>query len=158
MDKSGAERRIDSAARLIAAPAETIYRVLVDGSAWERWLPPAGMIGRVEIFEPRVGGRYRMVLTYRGDHEKRGKTAEDTDIVEGRFIEFVRDEKVVHAVTFESEDPAFAGDMRMTWSLSPAPAGPKVTITCENVPVGISQADHDVGLRSTLANLATFME
>ena len=46
----------------------------------------------------------------------------------------------------------------MTWSLSPAPAGTEVTITCENVPVGISKADHDVGLRSTLANLATFIE
>ncbi len=158
MGKSDAERRIDSAARLIAAPAETIYRAFVDGSAWERWLPPAGMIGRVEIFEPRVGGRYRMVLTYRGDHQNRGKTAENMDIVEGRFIEFAHDEKAVHAVTFESEDPAFAGDRRMTWSLSPAPAGTELTITCENVPFGISKADHDVGLRSTLANLATFME
>ena len=114
--------------------------------------------GQIYEFDARPGGTYRMALTYRGDHENRGKTAENMDIVEGRFIEFAHDEKAVHAVTFESEDPAFAGDRRMTWSLSPAPAGTELTITCENVPFGISKADHDVGLRSTLANLATFME
>ncbi len=33
-----------------------------------------------------------------------------------------------------------------------------VTVTAENVPNGISRADHDAGLRSSLDNLAGFVE
>lgn len=36
--------------------------------------------------------------------------------------------------------------------------GTKVTITCENVPEGIRQEDHDAGLQSTLKNLVIFVE
>ncbi|MET3549076.1 hypothetical protein ABID47_005708 [Paenibacillus favisporus] len=34
----------------------------------------------------------------------------------------------------------------------------EVTIVCENVPAGIRKEDHDVGLRSTLENLALYTE
>lgn len=157
-DLSG-ERRTDTATRVIAALPQAIYRAFLDPEAWVKWLPPVGMAGRIDAFEPRPGGAYRMVLTYRGgDRSPRGKTSEDTDVVEGRFLELVPDELVVHLVTFESDDVAFAGEMRMTWRLSPVPAGTKVTIMCENVPAGIKQEDHDAGLRSTLENLAAFVE
>lgn len=100
-----------------------------------------------------------MALTYsKGDQSTRGKTSEDTDVVEGRFLELVPDEQVVHLVMFESDDPVFAGEMKMRWSLSPVSGGTKVTITCENVPEGIRQEDHDAGLQSTLKNLAIFVE
>lgn len=158
MSKTSTGRRTDSASRVIAASPHTIYCAFVDGRSWERWLPPEGMSGHIDTFEPRPGGRYRMALTYRDDHENRGKTSDDADVVEGWFVEFVPDEKVVHAVTFQSDDPAYAGEMRMTWSLSPAAGGTDVSIIAENVPIGISKADHDVGLRSTLENLARFVE
>ncbi|MFX7816355.1 hypothetical protein ABTK28_20610 [Acinetobacter baumannii] len=48
--------------------------------------------------------------------------------------------------------------MQMTWSLSPVAGGTDVSIIAENVPIGLSKADHDVGLRSTLENLARFVE
>ena len=54
-------------------------------------------------------------------------------------------------VEFESEDPAFAGAMTVTTTLDAQPDGTKVTILCENVPSGISQADHEAGIASTLA-------
>jgi hypothetical protein len=47
--------------------------------------------------------------------------------------------------------------MIMTWSFEAAGAGTRVTITAENVPPGISQADHDAGLRSSLENLARYL-
>jgi hypothetical protein len=64
----------------------------------------------------------------------------------------------VISLSFQSDDPAFAGEMRMTWSLSPAVGGTEVWIIAENVPPGISKESHDVGLRSTLENLARFVE
>jgi uncharacterized protein YndB with AHSA1/START domain len=149
--------RIDSATRFIAARADVIYRAFVDPAAWPHWLPPDNMTGQIQEFDARPGGSYRMALTYRGDHPNVGKTSDDTDVVEGRFTELVANDRVVQVVTFQSDDPAFAGEMRMTWSLTPVVGGTDVSIVAENVPVGISKADHDAGMRSTLDKLARFV-
>lgn len=159
MASASGGRRTDSATRMIAASPQTIYRAFLDPEAWAKWLPPEGMTGHIYEFEPRPGGAYRMALIYnKEDRSTRGKTSDDADVVEGRFLELVPDEQIVHLVTFESDDPAFAGEMKMRWSLSPIVGGTKVTITCENVPDGIRQEDHDAGLQSTLKNLANFVE
>jgi len=152
-------RRTDSASRVIHASPQAIYRALVDPETLLTWLPPAGMRGQLYVFEPRVGGRYRMSLTYLdpGDSTP-GKTSRHEDVVQGQFFELVPGERVVQQVEFESGDPAFAGAMRMTWSLAPVPEGTKITVLCEDVPDGIRKEDHDAGLRSTLSNLAALFE
>lgn len=152
-------RRTDTASRVIAAELAVIYRAFLDPEALVEWLPPEGMTGHIYTFEPREGGTYKMALTYNADQgTMRGKTSEDTDVVEGRFLELVPNERIVQMVQFESDDPAFAGEMKMTWDLAPVSGGTRVTITCENVPVGIRKEDHDTGLRASLDNLAAFVE
>ena len=152
-------KRKDVASRVIKAVPAVIYRAFVDPEAVVSWLPPEGMKGHLHAFEPRPGGAYRMALTYdEANHLAPGKSSEHSDIVEGRFLELVPDERVVQQFEFESEDPAFAGVMTMTWKLAAVPGGTEVTITCENVPEGIRKEDHDAGLRSTLENLAAFTE
>lgn len=152
-------KRTDTASRVIRASAATIYRAFLDPDAWVRWLPPDGMRARIIEFEPREGGSYGMALTHGGtDPSARGKTTDDTDVVRGRFLKLDPGARIVQAVTFESDDPAFAGEMRMTWSLLPVAGGTEVTITCEDVPAGIPQEDHDAGLRSTLGSLARLAE
>jgi uncharacterized protein YndB with AHSA1/START domain len=152
-------KRTDFASRVIRASPRTIYQAFVNPQALISWLPPKGMTGEIHSFDPRAGGAYRMTLSYKGsDHATVGKTTEHSDTVEGQFVELVPDERIVQRVAFESDDPAFAGAMTMTWALKPVPGGTEVTIICENVPDGISQEDHDAGLRSTLENLAAFTE
>ncbi len=121
------------------------------------WLPPRGMAGRIEAFEARVGGTYRMTLTHEAA-DPAGKSSGHTDIVQGRFVELVEFRKVVQAVEFPSEDPAFAGIMTITWSLAPVPIGTRVTIACENVPAGIGAQDHAAGMASSLENLAHLLD
>jgi uncharacterized protein YndB with AHSA1/START domain len=150
-------KRVDSASRVIRASPETLYRALLDPTSLISWLPPRGMKADIERFEPREGGSYRMVLTYEGA-EHRGKSSEHSDVVEGRFVELVPNVRVVQRAEFESDDPAFAGPMTMTWSLTPVAAGTEVAVSCENVPDGISREDHAAGLESSLANLAAFVE
>ncbi|MBB3131452.1 uncharacterized protein YndB with AHSA1/START domain [Paenibacillus rhizosphaerae] len=117
------------------------------------------MKGRIFEFNPVAGGTYRMALTYlENDRTTQGKTSEDTDVVQGTFLELVPDERIVQAVVFGSDDPDFAGEMKMTWTLVADPKGTVSTIVCENVPPGIRKEDHDVGLRSTLENLALYTE
>jgi uncharacterized protein YndB with AHSA1/START domain len=151
------KKRTDSASRIIAAPPQSIYRAFIDPDALTSWLPPQGMTGHMDAFDVRSGGYYRMTLTYQ-DAGHDGKTSENSDAVEGKFVELVPNEKVVQEVEFQSDDAAFAGTMTMTWSIAAVPGGSEVTILCENVPEGIHREDHDAGLKSSLDNLAAFTE
>ena len=151
--------RTDSASIVIRATPRSIYRAFTDSDAWVQWLPPSGMTGRIDAFDLREGGAYRMTLVYlEADRSAPGKTSDDTDVVQGTFVKLVPDERVVQRIEFESDDPAYAGVMTMTWLLEEVPEGTKASIVCENVPEGIRQEDHDAGLRSTLSNLAVFVE
>lgn len=134
------------------------YAALVDPGALVAWLPPEGMSGRFTRFDARPGGSYRLVLTYADSSQSPGKTTADADVVEARFIEFVPGERVVQAIDFVSEDPAFAGTMTMTWSVAPSGAGSRVDISAADVPPGIAAEDHAAGLASSLANLAAYLE
>lgn len=100
-----------------------------------------------------------MVLTYEQPSDTpHGKTTENSDSVEGRFAELIPDRLIAQVVEFESDDPAFAGEMKITWTFTAAPGGTEVAVRCENVPPGISKEDHAAGLASSLDNLAAYCE
>ena len=120
------------------------------------WLPPAGMTGRFERFDLRPGGSYRLVLTY-DDPSAGGKTEGSSDVVEVRIVDLVADDRVVQAVDFVSDDPRFTGTMTMTWSVRTVDGGTEVEITADDVPDGISAADHAAGMSSSLDNLARYL-
>ena len=147
-----------SAARTILASPRAIYRAFLDSETIASWRPPAGMTAKIFRFDPRPGGGYRMAFVYDGAEVSQGKSSANADIFEGRFVELIPDEKIVEAVTFETEDPAFGGTMTITTRLTPVRDGTKVTFTAENVPAGISEADHKAGMESTLKNLANLLE
>jgi uncharacterized protein YndB with AHSA1/START domain len=150
--------RTDRGSRVIAASPERVWAALVDPGALLAWLPPGGMTGRFERFDARPGGSYRMVLTYSDASGAPGKATADSDIVEARFIEIVPGERVVQAVDFVSDDPAYAGTMTMTWQVTPVEAGIRVDIIAEDVPDGISADDHAAGLASSLTKLAAYLQ
>lgn len=153
------DTRIDSASRVIRASRRTIYAAFLSAEALIAWRRPASMTGKVFAFDPRVGGGYRMSLTYGElDHALPGKTAAHEDVFRGWFVELVPDEKVVELIEFESGDPAFGGAMKMTTTMVDVSGGTRVAILCEDVPEGIGQEDHLAGLTAALENLAAFTE
>lgn len=143
---------------MVAAPVAQVYAALIDPDALQAWLPPDGMTASFERFDARPGGSYRMVLTYSDASLAAGKTTADSDVVEARFLDIVPEERVVQAVDFISDDPAFSGTMTMTWEVSGVDGGTQVAVRAENVPDGISADDHAAGLGSSLANLAAYLE
>jgi uncharacterized protein YndB with AHSA1/START domain len=150
--------RTDTASLVIAAQPAAIYRAFADPDALMAWLPPGNMTGRVLEYDFRERGRYRIELTY-GEAARpgAGKTTERTDISSGRFLSLMPGKRIVQSVEFESADASFAGEMVMTWTFDSLGEGTRVTITAENVPPGVSKADHDAGLRSSLENLARYL-
>jgi uncharacterized protein YndB with AHSA1/START domain len=154
----GAVPRTDKASRVIAAPPDRVYAALVDPDALAAWLPPAGMSGRFERFDARPGGSYRLVLTYEDASSTPGKATADSDITEARFVELVPGVRVVQAVNFVSDDPAYAGTMTMAWEVTATDGGTRVDFRADDVPAGISPEDHAAGLASSLANLAAHVE
>jgi len=99
-----------------------------------------------------------VVLTYADPSTAQGKSSAEADVVEVRYLDIVPNERVVQAVDFVSDDPAFAGTMTMTWAVHPVDDRTRVDITAEAVPDGISAADHAAGLSASLENLARYLE
>ena len=150
--------RVDTAERLVTAGPERAFAALVDPDALAAWLPPDGMTGRIEHFDLRPGGSYRMVLTYTDAAGAPGKSSAAEDVAEARFLEITPGVRVVQAIDFISDDPAYAEPMMMTWQVDPAAAGSLITIRAEQVPDPITPADHLAGMTASLANLARYLE
>ncbi len=151
--------RSTEVSKIIHASREAIYRAFLEADAVAEWLPPDTMKGKVLTFEPRMGGIFRIALTYQNDEDaRRGKSSDDTDIAEGRFAEMVPNEKVVWVSEFDSPDPAFAGEMTITWLLRDADGGTEVTALCENIPSGVRLEDNELGSKQSLNHLAAYVE
>lgn len=143
--------------RRIRASRESVYRALLDADAVAAWRAPEGMTATVHSFDARIGGSLRVSLTYESPHGE-GKTADQTDTYRGRFVELVPNERVVEEVEFETSDPAFAGSMRMTTTLSDSDGDTAVVILHEGIPSGVSAQDNVIGTEMALSKLAALVE
>lgn len=143
--------------RRIRASRAAVYRALVDGEAVARWRVPDDMRAVVHEFEPRVGGRFRVSLTY-DDPGRPGKTAGHTDTYGGRFAELVSDTRVVEVIEFETTDPRMQGQMTVTTTLADADGETEVTIEHHGLPPGVAPADNEAGTRMALEKLAGLVE
>jgi uncharacterized protein YndB with AHSA1/START domain len=91
------------------------------------------------------------------DKTSRGKSAEKEDRYSARFVELTPT-RIVQAITFDSDDPAFAGEMIMEVTFEPEVGGTTVTILFKNIPPGIRPEDNETGAELTLEKLARYVE
>lgn len=143
--------------RHIRAPRSRVYAALLDADAVRQWMVPDGMTSQVHAFAPRLGGEFRITLTYDAPAGT-GKTTAQSDTFHGRFAELVPDRRIVQAVEFESDDPAMAGEMKITYSLADAGDGTDLTGTHEHLPAGLSPAENELGWRMSMDKLAALLE
>ena len=145
--------------KVIAESPERVYRAFVDRGDLLAWLPPGEMTGEFHTFDPQVGGGYEMSLYYPPDEETfRGKSAEREDRVKVRFAELDPPRRIVEAITFDSPDPAFAGEMTLTAWFDAVPGGTQVTLLFENLPPGLRPEDNEAGAEMSLEQLASYLE
>ncbi len=134
-----------------------MYAALVDADAVAKWKVPDGMTCEVHAFDARESGIVRISLTYETSSDA-GKSTAHTDTYRGRFVELVPNERVVEIDEFETADPAFRGEMKITISLVDADGGTDVLGVHEGLPAGVSVSDNEAGWRSSLARLAVLVE
>ncbi|HKS74325.1 MAG TPA: SRPBCC domain-containing protein [Terriglobales bacterium] len=157
--KSERPARTTRVSRRIRATPEKIYQTFLDPNALSAWRVPDNMTGRMDSFDPREGGSYRMTLTYiERKTSPRGKSSDTTDTFQGTFLHLVLNEKVVEEIRFESPDPQFAGEMRMTTTMVRIGTETEVTILCENLPPGIRLEQNALGCNMALNKLARLVE
>jgi uncharacterized protein YndB with AHSA1/START domain len=153
------QRASTQVSSIIKAPRRSVYEACIDPNAVVLWRVPGNMTGQVHVFDAREGGMFRMSLVYQDPNRSPGgKTSQDRDTFHGLFVELVPYEKIVEAIVFESSDPQFAGEMKITTRLTDTDDGTEITILCEGIPVGIRAEDNEAGSRSSLQNLAALME
>jgi uncharacterized protein YndB with AHSA1/START domain len=143
--------------RHIRASREEVYRALLDSEAVRQWMVPDHMSSRIHWFDAHEGGTFRITLTYDTPTET-GKTTPQSDTFQGRFVELVPDERVVQVVEFESDDPAMAGEMTITYTLTGDDGGTDLVGVHENLPRGLSPAANEEGWRMSIDKLAALVE
>ena len=143
--------------RHIRAPRRDVYRALLDPESVQQWMVPDQMTSRIHQFEAREGGTFRISLTY-DIPTRAGKTTGHTDTFHGRFIRLEPDAEVVQSVEFESDDPAMAGEMTITYTLADADGGTELSGLHENLPAGVPPADNELGWRMSIDKLARLVE
>ena len=145
--------------KCIKAPPEALYRAFTDPAALAAWRVPGDMTAEVHRFDCRVGGGYQMSLYYPASEPTlRGKTSGREDRYTARFVELTPPTRIIEAITFDSADPAFSGEMIMEVSLEAEEGGTTVSIVFKNLPPGIRPEDNQAGTRSALEKLARYVE
>ncbi|MRH90025.1 hypothetical protein GFY24_21720 [Nocardia sp. SYP-A9097] len=141
----------------VSAPRPNVFRALLDARSVRTWMVPDGMTSRIHEFDPRIGGRFRISLSY-DIPTAAGKTSAHTDTFHGHFVRIVPDTEVVQSVEFETENPELRGEMTITYSLSSEHGGTRVIAQHDNLPPGLSPEDNELGFRMSLARLADLAE
>ena len=141
----------------INAPRAAVYRALLDSRAVARWKVPDGMTCHVHTFDAREGGSIHISLTYDGPTGI-GKTSAHTDTYHGRFLKLIPDEHITEVDEFETDDPAFQGEMTITITLADENGGTALIAVHDGLPRGVSPADNQAGWQMALAKLAALVE
>ena len=134
--------------RVLRAPAERIYRAMLDPDAMSKWLPPYGFTGKVHSIEPTVGGTYRMSFT--------NFSTGSSHSFGGRYLELVPNEKLRYTDAFD--DPNLPGQMITTVTLKPVLTGTDVDIVQEGIPEAIPVEMCYLGWQESLLQLAALAE
>jgi uncharacterized protein YndB with AHSA1/START domain len=131
--------------RRLKAPPAKVFAAWTDPEKMKRWMGPGEIkAARAEV-DPRVGGRYRIVM-----HAPNG---EEYD-VGGVYREVVANEKLVFTWAWKS---APEQESLVTLSLKPDGDGTLLTLTHERFPDEESRDNHKGGWTSSLDKLEKFV-
>lgn len=136
----------------LSSDRKPVYEVLLDPEKVASWRVPEEMTCSVYEFQPWVGGKIRISLTYL-DETQRGKTKEHTDTYHGTFLELVPYERIVEEDQFESEDETLRSSMTITYLLEEVEEGCLLAVQHEGLPESVSEDDNITGWKESMTRL-----
>lgn len=157
MDGGERKERVDSASRVILATPRQLFRTFFDAETLKAWRVPEGAAGIYSVLEPQPGGRFRLDLVHPDRTAPDGTEAEGYTI-EGRFTEFLPDERVIEEIRLAGTGPVDAGVMTLTISIELVQAGSKVTMQAIGMPRALEADAHRAALAASLRRLALLTE
>ena len=123
----------------IDAPPETVFRLLTDPVQYVRWK------GRLAELEPRPDGAFRVEF------------AIAKDIVAGKYVEVVRDRRVVFTWGWEGNEMIPPGSSTVEIDLQPMGSGTRLRLVHRGLPQE-AIASHTVGWDYFLPRLTDIAE
>ena len=134
--------------RVFKAPAERVYKAVLDPAANCKWLPPNGFTCTVYHIDPKVGGTYKMSFT--------NFSTGSSHTFEGKYLELEPGRRIVATDVFE--DPGLPGTMVTSYTFTEVSVGTEVEIVQENIPAAIPPEACYLGWQDSLDNLARLVE
>jgi uncharacterized protein YndB with AHSA1/START domain len=134
--------------RVLKAPAERIYKAVLDAAANCKWLSPYGFTCTVHNLEAKVGGTYKMTFT----NFSSGKSHS----FGGKYVELIPGQRIVATDVFD--DPNMPGEMKTTWTLKKVSVGTEVNVVQEGIPAAIPAEACYLGWQESLEQLAKLVE
>jgi uncharacterized protein YndB with AHSA1/START domain len=111
--------------------------------SWGEWAGPPGVKGEVTLMEPRVGGRYRVVMRREGGEITVG----------GTYKEIVRPSRIVMSWKWEHEEQ----DTLITLTFRPRGKGTELSLRHEGFADKDRRDSHGQGWIGTLDKLQKFL-
>mgnify|MGYP000862283632 CR=1 FL=1 len=134
--------------RVIKSSPDKIYKAFLDPDALVKWNPPYGFTCKVDHFDAKVGGTYKMSFT----NFSTGKS----HTFGGKFIELIPNSLIHNSDEFE--DPAMPGTMHTKVELKPVACGTELSITQDGIPENIPVEFCYLGWQESLELLVKLVE
>jgi uncharacterized protein YndB with AHSA1/START domain len=106
--------------RTFDAPRERVFDAWLDPEQASRWMGPRGVRAKADRLEPKVGGRYRIVMQL---------DSGQTPTVGGVYREIRRPERLVFTWAWEGAHPGGAGEHDTVVTLTFRDVGGKTEMT-----------------------------
>jgi uncharacterized protein YndB with AHSA1/START domain len=137
-NKAEAEGLVLIVSRSFDAPREVVYDSWLDAAQLAKWMGPRGVRAEIDTVEPKVGGRYRIIM-----HPESG----GTPTVSGVYREISRPDRLVFSWTWENAHPDGSAGVETIVTLTFEEDGgkTKMTLRQEGLETQESRDSHEHG-------------
>lgn len=129
------------------APREDVFDAWLDAIQLAKWMGPRGVRAEIDIVEPKVGGRYRIIM-----HPEPG----GTPTVSGIYREISRPDRLVFSWAWENAHPDGSAGVEtiITVTFEDEDGKTKMTLRQEGLETTESRDSHEHGWTGSFDKLA----
>ena len=139
--------------KFIKAPRQKVYEAWIRPEVLKRWMGPHDVTVPQAASDPKIGGRYRIVMESNGTGQM--QAAGTQFIVGGKYQELVPFEKLVLTWQWEGQG---TGETLITIHLKEKEGGTEMTLIHERFDDGEMMKRHEHGWTGSFQKLAAALE